>query len=162
MFTDSFLCPLLEQCREAKAEAYKALTKAGYVNCFFWEQPIVSGNHDSFQKQSRLYWMRRIGHRIGGPSVAEAMIRGRGVSLILISIELILAYRPVASDNMDPAAFHLEASAFSLRQRAMVIHVKEVLVWYDYGALKKCVPEDRYIQAVWNKEPAGSKIESGQ
>ncbi|KAK0203866.1 hypothetical protein DFS33DRAFT_1261128 [Desarmillaria ectypa] len=91
--------------------------------------------------------MRHIGHRIGGPTTAEAMIRGRGVSLILKSIDARYR-RPVTypdTEILTLSAFHLEASAFPPRQRAMVTHVKEVSVWCDRDVLKKCVPEDRYI-----------------
>ncbi|KAK0227064.1 HotDog domain-containing protein [Armillaria nabsnona] len=166
----------LEQYQEAKADAHKALTRAGYDPRYFWEQPIVWGDQDTFQhvnnvryvrffESSRIHWMRHLGHQLGGPSAADSLIRGEGVSLILRSIDvrfrrpvtypdtLLIAHRPVQPDDAqisDPSALNLEAAAYSLNQRAMVTLTKEVVVWYDYDTLKKCIPEDRYLQAVWH------------
>ncbi|KAK0492797.1 HotDog domain-containing protein [Armillaria luteobubalina] len=165
-----------EQYQEAKADAHKALTQGGYDPRYFWEQPIVWGDHDTFQhvnnvryvrffESSRIHWMRHLGHQLGGPSAADSLIRGEGVSLILKSIDvrfrrpvtypdtLLIAHRPVQpSDGQrpDPSALNLEASAYSLNQRAIVTLAKEIVVWYNYDTLKKCIPEDRYLQAVWH------------
>ncbi|KAK0455709.1 HotDog domain-containing protein [Desarmillaria tabescens] len=175
-------CDTPEQYQEAKADAYKALTLAGYNPKYFWEQPIVWGDHDTFQhvnnvsyvrffESSRVHWMRHLGHQLGGPSAADSLIRGEGVSLILKSIDvryrrpvtypdtLLIAHRPVQptdGQRPDPSALNLEASAYSLGQRAIVTLTKEVVVWYDYDTLKKCIPEDRYLQAVWHTGVASS------
>ncbi|KAK0205876.1 Thioesterase/thiol ester dehydrase-isomerase [Desarmillaria ectypa] len=171
-----------EQYEEAKANAQKALTRAGYNPRYFWEQPIVWGDHDTFQhvnnvryvrffESSRIHWMRHLGHQLGGPSAADSLIRGEGVSLILKSIDvrfrrpvtypdtLLIAHRPVQSDDgqrPDSSVLNLDASAYSLSQRAIVTLAKEVVVWYDYDTLKKCIPEDRYLQAVWHTGVASS------
>ena len=38
--------------------------------------------------QSRIHWMSTFGERFGGPSAAEALLKGKGVSLILKSIQV--------------------------------------------------------------------------
>lgn len=38
--------------------------------------------------KSRIHWMRSLGEELGGPEKAKAMISGKGVSLILKSIEV--------------------------------------------------------------------------
>ncbi|KAI0343357.1 hypothetical protein BDW22DRAFT_1394336 [Trametopsis cervina] len=81
------------------AEGRSQLLKLGYDPTSFWEQPIVWGDHDSFQhvnnvrylrffESGRIKWMRSLGHEIGGPQKADDMIRGKGVSLILKSVSL--------------------------------------------------------------------------
>ncbi|KAI0682176.1 hypothetical protein BC835DRAFT_1424747 [Cytidiella melzeri] len=92
------------------------LLRLGFDPTSFWEQPIVWGDHDSFQcvpstpehissptgyntflsgaftvrffESGRIKWMTSLGDEIGGPEKVEAMIRGKGVSLILKSISL--------------------------------------------------------------------------
>ncbi|KAF9026323.1 hypothetical protein BDZ89DRAFT_987967 [Hymenopellis radicata] len=102
--------------------------------------------------------MRYLGYRLGGASAADSLIRGQGVSLILKSIQvqfrrpvtypdtLLIAHRPVETPSpsdpnhfKDPSILHLRASAYSLNQRAYVAHTDEVVVWYDYDKLRKCV-----------------------
>ncbi|KAF9016182.1 hypothetical protein BDZ89DRAFT_1022942, partial [Hymenopellis radicata] len=75
----------------------------------------------------------------GGASAADSLIRGQGVSLILKSIQVQFR-RPVTYPDTDPSILHLRASAYSLNQRAFVAHTDEVVVWYDYDKLRKCVP----------------------
>ncbi|KAF9563609.1 hypothetical protein CPC08DRAFT_734809 [Agrocybe pediades] len=148
------------------AEAREKLQRAGLDPKSFWEQRIVWGDHDSFQhvnnvryvrffESSRIHWMRSLGEELGGPEKAKAMIAGKGVSLILKSIEvkfrrpvtypdtLLIGYKPVnLGEEHDPATFQVAASAYSLAQKAFVAHSKESLVWYDYDKLKKCQPEE--------------------
>lgn len=38
--------------------------------------------------KSRIHWLASFGREIGGPEKAEAMVKGRGVSLILKSMEI--------------------------------------------------------------------------
>ncbi|KAG6832777.1 hypothetical protein H0H87_000430 [Tephrocybe sp. NHM501043] len=97
------------------------------------------------------------GRELGGESRAEAMIKGKGVSLILKSIDvrfrrpvtfpdtLLIGYRlrePSSDDKPDPAAFNVTASAYSLSQKAVVATSNEALVWYDYDQLRKCAPSE--------------------
>jgi len=120
-----------------------------------------------FFESGRIKWMTVLGHKIGGPSAAEALLKGKGIALILKSIEvkfrrpvtfpdtLLVAYRPrppssAASAKTDPASFHLTASAYSLSQRAFVAHSNEEMVWYDYDKLKKCDPGEKVRDAVWS------------
>lgn len=41
-----------------------------------------------FFESGRIKWMRSLGHEIGGQEKADAMVRGKGVSLILKSVSL--------------------------------------------------------------------------
>ncbi|KAF8887356.1 HotDog domain-containing protein [Infundibulicybe gibba] len=165
-----------ESTSDALQEARDKLLAAGFDPTSFWEQPIVWGDLDSFQhvnnvryvrffESGRIKWMTSVGHDLGGPEKAEAMVKGRGVSLILKSIEvkfkrpvtypdtLLVSHKPhrPLTANADPAAFHLTASAYSLAQRAIVAESNEVLVWYDYDKLKKCVPDKHVRDAVWRR-----------
>ncbi|KAF9485584.1 Thioesterase/thiol ester dehydrase-isomerase [Pholiota conissans] len=150
---------------ELLEEAKQKLLAAGMDPQSFWEQRIVWGDQDSFQhvnnvryirffESARIKWMMSMGTELGGPDRAKAMISGQGISLILKSIDvrfrrpvtypdtLLVGYRPLppAEPNHDSATFHVQASAYSLGQKAFVAHSKEALVWYDYDRLKKCDP----------------------
>ncbi|GLB41567.1 putative thioesterase-like superfamily protein [Lyophyllum shimeji] len=162
-------------------EAHQKLTEAGFDPASFWEQRIAWGDQDPFQhvnnvryirffESSRIKWMMSLGHELGGPSKAEAMIRGQGISLILKSIDvrfrrpvtypdtLLVGYKPKqpppSAENNDPATFNVTASAYSLAQRAFVATSNEALVWYDYDKLKKCDPGEEVRSVVWRR---GSK-----
>ncbi|GJE99277.1 acyl-CoA thioesterase [Phanerochaete sordida] len=103
----------------AAEEARRELMRLGYDPTSFWEQHIVWGDHDSFQhvnnvrylrffESGRIKWMMSLGREIGGAEKAEAMMKGRGVSLILKSVSinykrpvtypdtLLIAHRPHA------------------------------------------------------------------
>ncbi|CAA7265179.1 unnamed protein product [Cyclocybe aegerita] len=161
---------------EALEEAKETLLQKGFDPQSFWEQRIVWGDQDPFQhvnnvryirffESARIKWMMSLGEELGGPTRAEAMIKGNGVSLILKSIDvqfrrpvtfpdtLLIGYRPVppASGHTDVATFHVAASAYSLSQKAFVAHTKEALVWYDYDALKKCHPGERALETLWGR-----------
>ncbi|KAL1739861.1 HotDog domain-containing protein [Schizophyllum fasciatum] len=157
------------------AEARAAFVDRGYDPAVLWEQRVAWGDLDSFQhvnnvryvrffETSRIHWMTTFGARFGGPSAAEALLKGKGVSLILKSIQvnfrrpvthpdtLVVAHkphRPANETGADTTHLHLRASAYSLKQRAFVAHAEEVVVWYDYDRLKKCVPEQGLLDAVW-------------
>ncbi|PPQ99244.1 hypothetical protein CVT26_014100 [Gymnopilus dilepis] len=153
---------------DALEEARQKLIRAGLDPGSFWEQRIVWGDHDSFQhvnnvryvrffESARIQWMRSLGEELGGPERARAMIDGKGVSLILKSIEvrfrrpvrypdtLLIGYKPLPppEDHSDDATFFVTGSAYSLTQKAFVAHSKESLVWYDYDILKKCDPGEK-------------------
>ncbi|KAF5379518.1 hypothetical protein D9615_006504 [Tricholomella constricta] len=159
-------------------EAQQKLMDAGFDPASFWEQRIVWGDQDSFQhvnnvryirffESSRIKWMMSLGHELGGPSKAEAMIKGQGVSLILKSIDvrfrrpvtypdtLLVGYRPKhpspSAETHDHATFNVTASAYSLSQRAIVATSNEALVWYDYDQLQKCDPGDKVRSVVWGR-----------
>ncbi|KIP02305.1 hypothetical protein PHLGIDRAFT_79323, partial [Phlebiopsis gigantea 11061_1 CR5-6] len=83
-----------------------------------------------------------------------AMVRGRGVSLILKSVALdyrrpvtypdtlLVAHKPVrAARAPQPRThFRVRAVAWSYAQRRVVTESDAVLVWYDYDRLVKCSP----------------------
>ncbi|KAF8623151.1 hypothetical protein AX17_007540 [Amanita inopinata Kibby_2008] len=157
-------------------EAHQKLLNEGLDPHSFWEQRIVWGDQDAFQhvnnaryvrffESSRIEWMKSLGEELGGSAKAEDLIRGRGISLILKSIEvqfrrpvtypdtLLIGYRPTipppkADARVDLATFHVTARAYSVSQQAFVAHSNEALVWYDYAKLKKCDPGDRVREIV--------------
>ncbi|KAF8159330.1 Thioesterase/thiol ester dehydrase-isomerase [Crassisporium funariophilum] len=157
-------------------EAVEKLRVAGFDPQSFWEQRIVWGDHDAFQhvnnvryirffESARIKWMMSLGHELGGPSRAKAMMNGQGISLILKSIDvqfrrpvtypdtLLIGYQPLppAPGHSDTATFHVAASAYSLTQKAFVAHAKEAIVWYDYDKLKKCDPGSQTMDVLWSR-----------
>ncbi|KAJ7582271.1 Thioesterase/thiol ester dehydrase-isomerase [Mycena floridula] len=173
---DFSVSPLPEPATSLE-QARRRMIVAGFHPNSFHEQKIVWGDLDSFQhvnnvryvrffESSRIGWMRQLGQHLGGPSQADNMVRGKGISLILKSIAvrfrrpvlfpdtLLVAHRaiPAPESDQDPASLYLTASAFSLNQQAFVAHADEVTVWYDYDTLKKADPSERYRQAVFRKE----------
>jgi len=109
-----------------------------------------------------------LGMELGGRDKAEAMVKGKGISLILKSIEvrfrrpvtypdtLLVGYRPKLPNhavpaNEDPSTFTVTAAAYSLTQRAVVATSNEALVWYDYDRLKKCYPGDEMRSVVFGR-----------
>ncbi|KAF8075214.1 Thioesterase/thiol ester dehydrase-isomerase [Lyophyllum atratum] len=159
-------------------DAQHKLTEAGFDPASFWEQRIVWGDQDPFQhvnnvryirffESSRIKWMMSLGHELGGPPKAEAMIKGQGISLILKSIDvrfrrpvtypdtLLVGYRPKhpspSADIHDLATFNVTAAAYSLGQRAIVATSNEALVWYDYEQLKKRDPGEEVRSVVWRR-----------
>ncbi|RDB18563.1 hypothetical protein Hypma_000240 [Hypsizygus marmoreus] len=84
---------------EPLEEARHKLMEAGFDPASFWEQRIVWGDQDSFQhvnnvryvrffESSRIQWMVSLGQELDGPEKAQDMIKGKGISLILKSIEV--------------------------------------------------------------------------
>ncbi|KAK1230726.1 hypothetical protein PQX77_006176 [Marasmius sp. AFHP31] len=111
--------------------------------------------------------MTHLGNRLGGPTRADALLKGKGVSLILKSIQvnyrrpvtypdtLLLSHKPYIPQHedakyQDPSHLYLASSAFSVAQQAFVAHAYETIVWYDYDKLRKCDPGDEYRNAVWD------------
>ncbi|ESK90120.1 thioesterase superfamily protein [Moniliophthora roreri MCA 2997] len=169
------------QDAEQYEQARRKMIEAGFCPQFLWEQKIVWGDHDSFQhvnnvhyvrfiESSRTHWMSHLGHRLGGPAKAQALLKGQGVSLILKSIEvkfrrpvtypdtLLISHKPYIPQldpqrRVDPSELHLTSSVFSVIHQAFVAHGTEVIVWYDYDNLKKCDPGEELKGIVW--EPFG-------
>ncbi|KAI8996486.1 Thioesterase/thiol ester dehydrase-isomerase [Trametes punicea] len=144
----------------------------------FWEQPIVWGDHDAFQHVNNVRYLRffetshvrlmsAIGQEFGGPAKAEAMIKGKGVSLILKSISvdykrpvvypdtLLIAHKlhpgplrtsskvdgpEVTSRRQAKTHFHIMGAIWSYAQRRIVTEADSMLVWYDFDKLVKCDP----------------------
>ncbi|KAI0675625.1 Thioesterase/thiol ester dehydrase-isomerase [Trametes maxima] len=169
--------PLPEELSPAD-EGRAKLVELGFDPDSFWEQPIVWGDHDSFQhvnnvrylrflESGRIHWMRALGHEIGGPEKADAMIKGKGVSLILKSVSLdykrpvvfpdtlLVAHKPhpgplhtssrvnspeVTTRRQAKTHFHVMGAIWSYGQRRIVTESDSVLVWYDYDRLVKCDP----------------------
>ncbi|KAF9528939.1 Thioesterase/thiol ester dehydrase-isomerase [Crepidotus variabilis] len=163
---------LVDPLRAAEAR----LEKRGFDPKSFWEQRIVWGDHDSFQhvnnvryvrffESARIKWMMSVGEILGGPQRARDMLDGRGISLILKSIEvqfrrpvtfpdtLLIGYKvlPTPEGHTDLATFFVKASAYSLDQKAFVAHSKEALVWYDYDKLKKTDPGEDAMKLLLTK-----------
>ncbi|KAJ3795146.1 hypothetical protein GGU11DRAFT_793248 [Lentinula aff. detonsa] len=187
--------PSLDQILE---QGRTKLVQAGFHHPTIWEQPIAWGDQDSFQhvnnvqyvryfESSRIRWMMHLGTRLGGPAKAEALSKGKGISLIIKSLNinyrrpvtypdtLLISHKPILpkeptqlldsnSVNIqppsDPAALFLTSSAFSVSQQAFVAHCHETLVWYDYEKLRKSVPGEEYQTAVW--EPYLQKDSAGK
>ncbi len=111
--------------------------------------------------------MRALGTELGGPTRADAMIKGIGVSLILkaVSLEyrrpvvfpdtLLVAHKPhpgplytssrgdspeVRTRRQAKTHFHVMGAIWSYAQRKIVTESDSVLVWYDYDRLAKCDP----------------------
>ncbi|KAF8273082.1 hypothetical protein EI94DRAFT_1769405 [Lactarius quietus] len=130
-------------------EARKHFVDRGFDPTSFWEQPISWGDHDAFQhvnnvrylrffESSRIRWLMSVGHDIGGPDRADALLRPQGIAFILKSME-VKYRRPVQFAH----AFLLLAGAYSYEQRAVVADLKSVITWYDYDKLVKCDPGDK-------------------
>jgi len=151
---------------EAAKEARKRLQAYGYETDSFFEQTIVWGDHDSFQhvnnvryvrffESGRIAWLSSLANELGGPEKVDAMLKGRGVSLILkrIAVDfkrpvtfpdtLLIAHKAVPLDS--PSHFKLLAGAYSYAQRTIVAESEAVLVWYDYDALSKCHPGEKAL-----------------
>ncbi|EIW59770.1 Thioesterase/thiol ester dehydrase-isomerase [Trametes versicolor FP-101664 SS1] len=169
--------PLPEEVSPAD-EGRATLAALGYDPDSFWEQPVVWGDHDSFQhvnnvrylrffESGRIHWMRALGAELGGPARADAMIKGKGVSLILKSVSLeyrrpvvfpdtlLVAHKPhpgplytsskvdspeVRTRRQAKTHFHVMGAIWSYAQRKIVTESDSVLVWYDYDKLAKCDP----------------------
>ncbi|KAJ4474913.1 HotDog domain-containing protein [Lentinula aciculospora] len=180
------------------AQGLTKLVQGGFHHPTIWEQPVAWGDQDSFQhvnnvqyvryfESSRIRWMIHLGNRLGGPAKAEALRKGKGISLIIKSLNinyrrpvtypdtLLISHKPVLSTQpthlldsnsnntqppSDPTVLLLTSSAFSVTQQAFVAHCHETLVWYDYEKLRKCVPGEEYRTAIW--EPYGQEASTGK
>lgn len=155
----------------AHAEALELLGSRGFDLASLHAQPIVWGDLDSFQhvnnvryvrflESGRIVWMQSVGRAAGGAERAQAMLAGRGVSLILKSIDVQFR-RPVTypdtlliahkAHNLKPTQLNLAAVAYSYAQRRVVTESDCVCVWYNYDTLSKSeVPPD--LAAVIQKQ----------
>ncbi|KZT29393.1 hypothetical protein NEOLEDRAFT_1128125 [Neolentinus lepideus HHB14362 ss-1] len=152
-------------------EVKHVLQELGYDPGSFLEQRIVWGDMDSFQhvnnvrylrflESSRIRYMANLGRRLGGPKREQAMIKGKGVSLILKSIDLsfrrpvtypdtlLVAHRPVCPPTLEGTSFPFHAIAYSYTQQALVLTSNSECVWYDYDRLRKAEPERPVWKAI--------------
>jgi len=102
-----------------------------------------------YLESGRIVWMYHLALELGGVKLAQDMIGGRGVSLILKEISvryrrpvtypdtLLIAHKPHDSHTMH---FANAGIIWSFAQRAIVATSDSTLVWYDYDRLKKCDP----------------------
>ena len=131
-----------------------------------------------FFESGRIHWMRALGHELGGSEKAEAMTKGKGVSLILKSLSvdfkrpvvypdtLLVAHKPhrgpvvrVGSDAPHRQAkthFHVMGAIWSYAQRRIVTESDSVLVWYDYDRLAKCDPGEAARAMIERRMSLGS------
>lgn len=141
-------------------EARTKLTAMGFDPQSFYEQNIVWGDSDSFRhvnnvryvrflETGRIIWLTSLALELGGQQRVQAMLAGKGVSVILkdISVKfrrpvtypdtLLIAHRP---HDSHPTHFSCAAALWSYAQRTVVATSDSTLVWYDYDILKKCDP----------------------
>ncbi|KAH7922229.1 hypothetical protein BV22DRAFT_674438 [Leucogyrophana mollusca] len=169
----------------AAEQARAKLIALGYDASSLWEQSIVWGHHDAFQHVNNAHYLRffesgrmeyliSLGHTLGGPERARAMLSGKGVSFILKSISvnfrrpvvypdtLLIGHKAVLPSSSPSAStptkssrtsFILSAAAYSYVQGAVVADSDSVIVWYDYDKLAKCDPGERAWAAL--RERAG-------
>lgn len=70
---------------------FRHVNNVRYRKCFGTISSVVEGLTASavrFFESGRIKWMMSLGEELGGPEKAEAMIKGKGVSLILKSVSL--------------------------------------------------------------------------
>ena len=119
-----------------------------------------------FFESGRIHWMRALGNELGGPAKADAMLKGKGVSLILKSLSvdfkypvvfpdtLLVAHQPHIPQTLRDSArptkthFHVKGAIWSYAQRRVVTESDSVLVWYDYEKLSKCDPGEAAKAAI--------------
>ncbi|EPQ56151.1 Thioesterase/thiol ester dehydrase-isomerase [Gloeophyllum trabeum ATCC 11539] len=141
-------------------QAKDALVEMGYHPGSFLEQKIVWGDLDSFQhvnnvrylrflESSRILYMAALGRALGGPTKEQQMLKGKGTSLIMKSIELsfrrpvtypdtlLVAHRPVSPPSLNGSIFQFHALAYSYTQQRLVLTSNCDCVWYDYDKLRK-------------------------
>lgn len=134
----------------------------------YWDQQIAWGDLDSFRHLNNVRYVRffesgrmrlteRLGEEVGGPKMAKDMMEGRGVSIILKSIDvrfkrpvtypdtLMIAHKP---HSFTPTQFTLACLAYSYAQKAPVCTAEAVCVWYDYDVWKKCEPPEALVEAL--------------
>jgi len=110
-----------------------------------------------FFESGRMKWAASIGEEVGGSSQGKDMMLGKGISLILKSIDikfkkpvtypdtLLIAHKP---HSLQPTQFNLQSIAYSYLQRRVVTESNAVIVWYDYDEWQKCVPPTELASAV--------------
>lgn len=121
-----------------------------------------------FFESGRIHWMRALGNELGGLAKADAMLKGKGVSLILKSLSvdykypvvfpdtLLVAHQPHLPQNSRNGAqprqaqthFSLKGAMWSYAQRRIVTECDSVIVWYDYDKLAKCDPGEKAKAAI--------------
>lgn len=137
-----------------------------------------------FFESSRIEWMVSLGHELGGASRADAMLAGKGVSLILKSISidykrpvvypdtLLVAHKPHVgptrssstehsgtSSRTPKTHFHVMGAIYSYSQRRIVTESDSVLVWYDYDRLTKCDPGEEAQRILQRRMRLGAKLD---
>ncbi|KIO10616.1 hypothetical protein M404DRAFT_60521, partial [Pisolithus tinctorius Marx 270] len=144
---------------ERAEKAREALISMGCDADTLWEQSIVWGYHDAFRQDflrllltGRMQWAMKLGDILGGRERVDAMLAGKGVSLILKSINinfrkpvtfpdtLLVGHKAIVSSSRTQ--FLLNAVLYSYAQQKVVADAEGVIVWYDYDRLKKCDPGD--------------------
>lgn len=118
--------------------------------------------------------MRALGDELGGPAKADAMVAGKGVSLILKSLSidykrpvvypdtLLVAHKPhpgtsAAAPRNAKTHFGVRGAMWSYAQRQIVTECDSVLVWYDYDRLKKCDPGEAARAVIERRMKLGSE-----
>jgi len=98
-----------------------------------------------------------LGEEVGGLEKGKDMLEGRGISIILKSIEvkfkrpvtypdtLLIGHKP---HSLTPTQFTLSCLAYSHAQQAPVATAESVCVWYDYDKLRKAEPPPELAEAV--------------
>ncbi|EMD39096.1 hypothetical protein CERSUDRAFT_112789 [Gelatoporia subvermispora B] len=151
--------------KSIEERAREHMIKGGFDPDSFWEQKVVWGDHDAFQhvnnvryvrffESSRIQWMQALAREIGGPQREAAILRAKGVGLILKSISidykapvtfpdtLLVAHKVHTGTRptLSWSHFHLSGAIYSYAHKRVVTTCDSILVWYDYDKLQKCDP----------------------
>ncbi|KZP01858.1 Thioesterase/thiol ester dehydrase-isomerase [Calocera viscosa TUFC12733] len=152
--------------QEARLKARQYAIDELYDSTSFWEQDIAWGHLDSFRHLNNVQYVRffesgrmlltqRLGEEVGGAKRAQDMMQGKGVSIILKSIDvrfrrpvtypdtLLIAHKP---HSFHPTQFTLSCLAYSYSQQRPVCTAEAVCVWYDYDIWKKCEPSEALLK----------------
>ena len=128
---------------------------------------IVSMHVVRFFESGRIKWMMSLGEEIGGPEKAEAMMKGKGVSLILKSVSLnykrpvtypdtlLIAHKPhygpmsaAGHTETGPRATQLDASAAPEKARRLAkTHFHVLAVAWSYKQRRIVTESDSVL--VW-------------
>ncbi|KAI6006674.1 hypothetical protein F5J12DRAFT_905692 [Pisolithus orientalis] len=143
---------------ERAEKAREALISMGCDADTLWEQSI-----------GRMQWAMKLGDILGGRERVDAMLAGKGVSLILKSINinfrkpvtfpdtLLVGHKAIVSSSRTQ--FLLNAVLYSYAQQKVVADAEGVIVWYDYDRLKKCDPGDVVWRAL--RDGMGAEYREG-
>ncbi|KZT55263.1 Thioesterase/thiol ester dehydrase-isomerase [Calocera cornea HHB12733] len=164
---------LQERKIEGQIKGHKHALSGLYDRSSFWEEEIAWGDLDSFRhlnnvryvrffESGRMRFTQRMGEEIGGLKTAKDMMEGRGVSIILKSIDVRFR-RPVTypdtlliahkAHSLQPTQFTLSCLAYSYMQQRPVCTAEAVCVWYDYDTWTKCEPSQALLNALkWRTE----------
>ncbi|PWN37845.1 uncharacterized protein FA14DRAFT_159699 [Meira miltonrushii] len=163
---------LLNNIRQGKEE----MIKMGFHGPSLWIQNICWGDHDQFQHVNNVHYVRflesnrmlfadKLAEKLE-PARRKDIVTGKGESFILQSIAvryrrpvvypdtLLIGKKPVLPLGTD--RFTLQASIYSLAQKAVVATAEEVCVSYDYRSLSKAPIADDFRKVL---EEAGQKPE---